>query len=572
MTTVGTGSGSFSSNHPRKDRTKLRKQQLVRRSLLESLESRQVMAAGPQLIGAQPNEGALISLDGSTSTATVLNTSPREIVLRFDDTAGLDPATLSSGIQVKRAGADGVLSSAYVSTDLGTNGRVVLDFSASEPGQQGNGVEIAFTSTSRNSSIPGKPASWPILSISGSRINVQLNTLPGSQTTASDLIRAMTENEAVRSRVLVKRLRGIESEVIANTVPNGTVYTLAGADAARVSSNLNSGTNTLQVEFLSLLPSSSGGGTRIEVVSRDFGGEGTPNVTVSGRTIRVEVNSNARFATTVGELIDAINLSLDSNGLVRARLVSGSLFTRIGANPTTYSPLTLVAGDDVAITPSFIGFGDTNREVVIRFAETLPDDFYIIDILGAGPFALRNLAGQAFNSGVSKSVRFDLDLGTTIQSVVPQPIVRNLNGTLSQLRNVIHVYFNDDDLNPVEAQKPEYYQLVHTGNTLRGTDDVVFLPVSVNYDSVLNRSTLTFSRNLDALVDSLGNPLPITALRLRIGNNQGAAAGGVTEVPQPTDPGSRFTSAANLGGAWAAGSGAKSVIVNSQILNQTPYE
>ncbi|MFN9639356.1 MAG: GEVED domain-containing protein [Pirellula sp.] len=572
MTTVGTGSGSFSSNHPRKDRSKLRKQQLVRRSMLESLESRQVMAAGPQLIGAQPNEGALISLDGSTSAATVLNTSPREIVLRFDDTAGLDPATLLSGIQVKRAGADGVLSSAYVSTDLGTNGRVVLDFSAAEPGQQGNGVEIAFTSTSRSSSIPGKPASWPLLSITGSRINVQLNTLSGSQTTAADLIRAMTENESVRSRVLVKRLRGVESEIIANTVPNGTVYTLAGADAARVSTNLNSGTNTLQVEFLSLLPSSSGGGTRIEVVSRDFGGEGAPIVTVSGRTIRVEVNSNARFATTVGELIDAINLSLDSSGLVRARLVSGSLFTRMGANPTTYSPLTLVAGDDVAITPSFIGFGDTNREVVIRFAETLPDDFYIIDILGAGPFALRNLAGQPFNSGVSKSVRFDLDLGTTIQSVVPQPIVRNANGALSQLRNVIHVYFNDDDLNPVEAQKPEYYQLVHTGNTLRGTDDVVLLPVSVNYDSILNRSTLTFSRNLDALVDTAGTPLPITALRLRIGNNQGATAGGVTEVPQATDPGSRFTSAANLGGAWAAGSGAKSVIVNSQILNQTPYE
>lgn len=571
MTTVGTGSGSFSSNHPRKDRTKLRKQQLVRRSLLESLESRQVMAAGPQLIGAQPNEGALISLDGSTSTATVLNTSPREIVLRFDDTAGLDPATLLSGIQIKRAGADGVLSSAYVSTDLGTNGRVVLDFSASEPGQQGNGVEIAFTSTSRTSSIPGKPASWPLLSITGSRINVQLNTLAGSQTTASDLIRAMSENEAVRSRVLVKRLRGNEAEVISNTVPSGTVYTLAGADAARVSSNLNSGSNTLQVEFLSLLPSSSGDGTRIEVVSRDFGGEGTPIVTVSGKTIRVEVNSNARFATTVGELIDAINLSLDSNALVRARLVSGSLFTRIGANATTYSPLTLVAGDDVAITPSFIGFGDTNREVVIRFAETLPDDFYLIDILGAGPFALRNLAGQAFNSGVSKSVRFDLDLGTTIQSVVPQPIVRNASGTLSQLRNVIHVYFNEDDLNPVEAQRPEYYQLVHTGNSLRGTDDVVFLPVSVNYDSILNRSTLTFSRNLDALVDSAGTPLPITALRLRIGNNQGAVAGGVTEVPQPTDPGSRFTNAADLGSAWAAGSGAKSVIVNSQILNETPY-
>ena len=121
MTTFGFGSGSSSSNRNRSDRNMLRRKQVLRRSVLESLETRQLMTTGPQLIGVQPNEGSLIAL-GASSTPTVLQTSPRELVLRFDDGAELDATTLS-GIQIKRAGSDGVLSSAYLTTDLGTNGK-----------------------------------------------------------------------------------------------------------------------------------------------------------------------------------------------------------------------------------------------------------------------------------------------------------------------------------------------------------------------------------------------------------------------------------------------------------------
>ncbi|XZE21695.1 GEVED domain-containing protein [Pirellulaceae bacterium SH449] len=575
MTTVGFGSGFFSSEKARNSRSKKRKRDMVRYSLLETLEARQLMTVGPQLVGVQPNQGAQISLSAGENSVTVLNTSPREFVLRFDDAAGLDPNTLMDGIRIKRAGPDGVLETAYVSTDLGTNGQVVLDFSSPLPGQQGVGVEIVFSSVSRTTGVPGRPISWPVLSVDGNRINVQVNTRTGSQTTAADLIQAMTEDQTVASKVLVKRLRGVESTVIATTVPVGQVYSLRGADAARVSSNLGSSSNALQVEFLSTLPSAAGNGTRIEVVSRDFGGAGLPEVSVHGpqsgpRTIRVEVNSNIRFSTTVGEFIDAINNSFEASALVNARLVSGSLVTRMGANPTTYSPLTLVAGDDVAVIPNFIGFGDTDREVVVRFAETLPDDAYLIDILGSGPFALRSTAGLPFNGGVSRSVRFDLDLGPTIQSIVPQPVVRS-GATLTQLRNVIHVYFNDDKLNINEATRPQYYQLVYTNNTLTSLDDIAFQPSAVNYDAVLNRVTLTFNRNLDELADSNGNILPVTTLRLRIGNNQPAVNAGVTQVPVNSEPGTRFDTAFNLGGAWTMGGGARAVIVESEIRNTTPF-
>ena len=96
MKTFGFGSGSTSGNGSHRD--KLRKKKLVRRSVLESLETRNLMTTGPQLIGVQPNEGSLIAL-GASSTPTVLHTSPRELVLRFNDGAELDANSLG-GIQI----------------------------------------------------------------------------------------------------------------------------------------------------------------------------------------------------------------------------------------------------------------------------------------------------------------------------------------------------------------------------------------------------------------------------------------------------------------------------------------
>jgi hypothetical protein len=571
MTTFGFGSGSSANNRNRKDREKIRKKQLVRRSVLESLETRNLMTTGPQLIGVQPNEGSVVAL-GATSTPTVLNVSPREMVLRFDDTAAIDANTLS-GIQIKRAGADGVLSAAYLSTDLGTSGLAVVDFSASLPGQQGNGTEIRFTQSSRVTGVNGKPASYPILSVSGQRITIDVNVAPGFKTTAADLVKAMNEDAAVSSMIVTSFLRGASSTVIADTVPVNQILTLQGADSARASTNFNSGSTALQVEFISTGTAATAGGIRVEFTSRSFDTPAPPNVIVNGTTIRVELNSNPRAQTTVREVIAAVNGSTDAQKLVIARLISGSDLIRIGGNSTSYSPLLLVGGDDQLVTPAYIGLGDTEREVVIRFAEALPDDDYLIDIFGTGPFALRNTDGFAFNGGVSRSVRFDLDLGPTIQAVVPQPVVTT-NGVRQQLRNVIYVYFNGDSLSATEAVKPIYYQLVHTKDTLFGGDDVAIRPVAVNYDANLNRVALTFDRNLDALVDPANpnaGPIQLAALRLRIGNDEAVNSTAVTQFNPASDPGNRFDSAFNLGGGWLSGSSATSAIINSEIRNTSAY-
>ena len=569
MKTFGFGSGSSTGN--RTDRDRQRKKQLLRRSVLESLETRNLMTTGPQLVGVQPNEGSLIALAAS-STPTVLQTSPRELVLRFNDGAELDANTLS-GIQIKRAGADGVLSAAYLTTDLGTNGQVVVDFSASLPGQQGNGTEIFFTKSSRTVGPAGKPISYPILSVQGQRINIDVNINPSFKTTANDLVKAMSEDPAVSSLIVTTLLRGFGTTVIADTVPTNQVLPLLGAGAARASTNFNSGLSTLQAEFVSSGSAAAANGVRIEFTSRSFDSPAPPNVIVSGSTVRIELNSNPRALTTVGEVIDAVNASAEAQRLVVARLVSGDRLTRIGGNSTSYSPLILTGGDDQLITPAYIALGDTKREVIIRFAEALPDDAYLIDIFGTGPFALRNVDGFAFNGGVSRSVRFDLDLGPTIQAVVPQPVVTS-GTTKQQLRNVIYVYFNGDKLDSVEAVKPVYYQLVYTNNTLNGGDDIAFRPIGVNYDATLNRVALTFERNLDALVNPSNpsaGPLPLTALRLRIGNDNSVSNTSVTTLAPANDPGSRFDTAMDLGGGWFAGPGAKAAIVSSEIKNSTPY-
>ncbi|MCA9185598.1 MAG: hypothetical protein KDA99_08265, partial [Planctomycetales bacterium] len=54
-------------------------------------------------------------------------------------------------------------------------------------------------------------------------------------------------------------------------------------------------------------------------------------------------------------------------------------------------------GDDITVTPGYIDVADTGNEVIVRFAENLPDDVYQIQILGAGSNALRNTRSERYN-------------------------------------------------------------------------------------------------------------------------------------------------------------------------------
>ncbi|MCC6507606.1 MAG: hypothetical protein IT423_00755, partial [Pirellulaceae bacterium] len=393
------------------------------------------MAVGPQLLGIQPNEGTLLT-DGQ-----VRHIAPNELVFRFDDRVGIDSSTLD-GIRIIRSGADGEFERASMATDLGSGGQVLVEFYAAEPGQVGNGIQIQFTQVNRTDSRN------PVVRVNGRNVSVEVNSNPLLETRVDDLIRAFDQTVAtntVTNLVYGLRLRGSTTLPIGRTVNTATPVVLSGANAAKVTTDFGTGAN-LQVRLNAKNSGADGIGVQVNVTTRDRGGPGSPIVTVTGKTISIELNSNSRNTSTVADFVAALNGDAASSALVEASLISGVGATRLGSLPVTYSPLVLSGVTDVEIIPAYVGLGDTSREVIMRFGEALPDDRYRVEILGRGTRALLNLNGEAYNDGIDQAISFELDLGAQIEAIVPQPVERSSTGLLTQASNRIDVYFNNDDL------------------------------------------------------------------------------------------------------------------------------
>lgn len=492
------------------------------------------MAASLTLAGVLPNNGTLLH-DGD-----IRNTAPQELRLKFSESDPIDATTLGA-IEILRSGGDGVFASADVTSDLNTNGAVAMRFSAVTPGQAGNGLTMVFTSSNRGSN----PA--PGISVSGQSIFVDLNSNGVSATTAFDLRNALNTNPASSQLVRAAVTAGNAFTVVGNRTINYSPLTLNGANTARATTTL--GRTGLQLEFKAVATGAAGNGLQIAFAKQDFGGAGAPVVTVSGRTISILLNSNVGNESTAQDVVTAVNNNLASRALVRAFLNSGNPLTKVG-NSTALNGLTLGGANDVAVTPGYIGIGDSPYEVVVRFAEELPDDRYQIAIRGTGASPLRDAAGHVLNDGAADTrLSFELDLGAKIVSIVPQPISRDSAGKLVQAKDQIDVYFNDDDLNRASAENPDFYQLILTGDTVRNTDDVVFYPTSVTYNAVQDRAILKFAGDLDALA---GSPLKGATWRLRIGTDEAQPV-----APAHLDPGvdaaSTFTGALDLAGSFDTG-------------------
>jgi len=191
--------------------------------------------------------------------------------------------------------------------------------------------------------------------------------------------------------------------------------------------------------------------------------------------------------------------------------------------------------DDVRIVPGLVTLGDIRQnEVVVRFAENLPDDHYRIDVFAfddplSGITALRNVGGELFVPSTAGSrtetIDFRLSLGALVESVVPQPVVRLADGSLDQRRNEVMVYFNEDPLfvenDPAtglptlrSAENPRFYQLLLTQDTVRTTDDELYWPERVIYDPATHTARLIFASDINELP---GVPLGGGTFRLRIG-------------------------------------------------------
>lgn len=550
-----------------------------RRSLLESLETRQLLA-GPELIGIQPNEGDLL-FNGDT-----LNFSPKELVFRFDDNTRIDESTLGA-IRITRAGEDRTFESAAVTSDLGTGGLALFEFRARQSGSLGNGITVKFTATNRVGT------SSPIITTEDRTITIDVNTNPLQRTLARDLVAAINRDVRLsptadlRSGDLIEAIQvsGPSAQPIGSSASvQDKTLVLDGANAAQAVTDF--GTNgQVRVRLISQLPGLDGRGTNLVVERRNFGASANPVVVVTDQSIRVQLNSFPGDPTTADEFVTALNTNPQASLLVQATVQEGNGALSIGTLPTNYSPINLSGVSDVVVEPGFVGLGDSPREVIFRFSEPLPDDIYQIDVLGTGAFALRGEDGEAFQDGEDLTRIFNINLGPKVVAVVPEPIRRQPNGTFSADTGKIEVHFNDDDLLQSQAENEDFYQLIFTRDTVDNTDDVIVRldPGSVTYSNITNIALLDFKRPLSRIPDPANPGQLLTGnARLRIGTSENLPSA-PTEIAlppgnalAPDGAGDSFETAfdLNAGTGWVL-SGAtttRSATLVSEIRNETPFE
>ena len=286
----------------------------------------------------------------------------------------------------------------------------------------------------------------------------------------------------------------------------------------------------VSVRFTAVKMGLEGNDIKLVFSKRNQGGPGLPEISVEENQVNVVLNIFTGNESTVGQVITALETNVNSYALLRAENLLADEPSSVAVDLTTsltndYSPVILSGANDLVVQPGFVGLGDTPNQIVVRYSDTLPDDLYRIDVFGDGKNALRNASGAAFDDtlddgvdqGFDFSTTFELDLGARIISVVPQPIIRGLdaNGasTLSQAKNQILLFFNEDDLHVDSVSKPEFYRLTRTNNTHEFTDDSQYYPVDIEYNSATNGVLLTFQDDLDQLPGE-------GAFRLRVGSDE----------------------------------------------------
>ena len=554
-----------------------KRRRMERRLLSESLEQRQLLA-GPDVSGIQSSEGALIG------EGTVLSVSPRELTFQFDDDANLDQSTLSA-IRITQAGDGGAFDSATAISDLGTQSALSVEFRAVASGIIGNGIRVEFTSN------PFSLVTTPVISVTDTGIDpvvaIEVSSNPAAETTMQDLISSVSSDASASALIEVIQVTGSSLSPFGQQIGSGLSLTLEGANSAEAVTDF--GTNgDAQVRFVAVTSGPEGLGTELRFEQRNFGGPASPVIVVNGSSIRVQLNSTPGHETTAQEFIESISGDPAASQLVSASLQQGNDQTLIGGSLALPPVLTLTGVSDLAVEPGYIGFGNSSREVVFRFAEPLEDDLYQIDIAGSGAGALRNLDGELFQDGVDFSQQFSVNLGPKVAAVVPEPVKRAANGDLEPSVGKIEIYFNNDTLDPVRAVDPSFYALIFTRDTVNNTDDVLIQPSSVTYSSTTNVVTLDFGSPLSR-IENPSDPASgflTGAARLRVGSDIAADPGLTDDSPYAAplefsldpvteDPGDSFATAFDVSTLLPAAispTTTTSVRLTSEIFNTTPFE
>ncbi|HID23624.1 MAG TPA: hypothetical protein EYP14_14675, partial [Planctomycetaceae bacterium] len=184
-------------------RSQRRKDQRKELLAVELLEDRTLLAA-PEFVSIAPNVGPLMQTPNN-ATPESLDTAPRELHFRFSPGQVLDGTTLG-GIQIVRSGFDEAFTRASVTSDFGTNGTAIIDFTAVRIGTGENGIRLEISKSDRTAA--GTPG--VAITVAGPTIRVELDTDEANggtgATTAQQMVDAIN-GDPVASRWVQASLR-----------------------------------------------------------------------------------------------------------------------------------------------------------------------------------------------------------------------------------------------------------------------------------------------------------------------------------------------------------------------------
>ena len=370
----------------------------------EMLEERRLLVTGPQLVAVIPNSGDVLQ-DGN-----VLNVAPQQLTLVFNEGQEINGDTLDA-IRITRSGGDNLFIPAEATSDLGTDAEVVLKFTAQAGGVSGNGIVIQFTQRDFGG------VGGPLVTVEGETISVELNSNLGNPTTAAELVTALNGNLASNALIEVTLDSGSAAAVLGTQTVIPTIQ-LEGSNTARSATDFN--TDGVLVEFIARASGADGNGITVNFDHQDLGNGASPFVETVGSDITVTLNTRAGSESTAEQVVLAVNNAPAASQLVTAKQSVGNLNTDVSTNSVGIPGLVLAGANDVEIIPGYIGVDpDRPNQVIIRFAEPLPDDSYGLDILGIGDNVLTNSLLEPFNCDQDARIEFQIDRGANVLGVVP---------------------------------------------------------------------------------------------------------------------------------------------------------
>ncbi|MBI1310969.1 tandem-95 repeat protein [bacterium] len=265
--------------------------------------------------------------------------------------------------------------------DFGSGGAATVQFTAVEGGTGGNGIRINVLTSNLGIGVT------PTVTVDGRTINITVNSLAGSESTAQDLIDAVTASADASALVTVSLAGGSGAAAIGATAPMLTSLVTSGAADVFVfefndTSNdvtpgggVRSGNIAINFDKTSTSPSALATLIRnainsVSTESRGVTAAVNANVvTVSGAAFdprltlsRASASSIALAAGGIRQIDDTIIVYFNNDTLDRTR----------AQDPKFYRAVNVDSANQDILLPATVTYSNTENTAVLKFASSLP--------------------------------------------------------------------------------------------------------------------------------------------------------------------------------------------------------